>query len=68
MADKHFKECEVKETKDLIIVCTQCGKEIYRKDSVSEQEYEETDTLVFQCPNNSSHILKKIEGKEGGEQ
>lgn len=67
MADKQFKECEVKETKDLIIVCTQCGKEVYRKDGVSEQEYEETDTLDFHCPNNPSHILKKLEGKEGGE-
>ncbi len=68
MADKQFKECEVKETKDLIIVCTQCGKEIYRKDGISEQEYEETDTLDYQCPNNSWHILKKIDGKKGGAQ
>lgn len=66
MADKQFKECEVDETKDLIIVCTQCGKEVYRKDGVSVQEYEETDTLDFLCPNDPGHILRKKDGKEGG--
>lgn len=68
MADTQIKECEVKETQDLIIVCTQCGKEIYRKDDVSEQKYEETDTLDFRCPNDPGHILKKTNAKEGGKQ
>lgn len=68
MVDKQFNECEIEEIKDLIIVCTQCGKEILRKEGVSKQEYEETETLTFQCPNDHGHILKKMDGKKGGKQ
>ena len=63
MAEKQFYEYGIEETKDLVIVCTQCGKEILRKDGISKQEYEETDTLAYQCPNGPYNILKKMDMK-----
>ena len=49
---------------DLVIYCTVCGKEVFRKNDISMKEYEDTNTFNFTCPNDSWHILKKINGKD----
>lgn len=48
-----------KKTKTLIIYCTQCGAEVVNEE-VSAEEYDNICSLDFYCPNDKTHMLKKL--------